>query len=439
MPIQVNNDGVLIEAKAELINLRSEEMQEVISKRPGFWTRWSLFFNIIIVSFVLILASFIEFPDTIQATGVINGDNVPREIVSPDEKKVVKIFKTNGDYVKENEIIALLQGDGDYYEVLDLYHNIDSALHLMDISQTEKVVGLFDRSYLNIGTLQPDYQTFIFKFQDFTDYLVNGYFIKRKQILASDLEGLDSSIASLLTEKDLLGKDLSLKIEDKVAFDTLLKAKIISSKEYREEESRIISKKLILNQNESRFLNLTSLRRDKLKEISELEFSIAKSKMLFMQSLLSLKSGVEKWLKGITIISPMEGNLVLQTVFQENAYVKKSDKVGFVEPSTTVYFVDLFFPQENFGRVKIGQKAIVRIDAYPHFEFGELDGEVNFISNIASDSGFTARVKLKHQLVTKKNLPLTYRAGLKCKAEVIADNKTWFDKIYASAFGDLRR
>ena len=55
-------------------------------------------------------------------------------------------------------------------------------------------------------------------------------------------------------------------------------------------------------------------------------------------------------------------------------------------------------PQYNFGKLKPGQKVLLKFQAYPFQQYGSVAGKIDHISASPSDSGYLAKVILPEGL-----------------------------------------
>jgi HlyD family secretion protein len=170
--------------------------------------------------------------------------------------------------------------------------------------------------------------------------------------------------------------------------------------------------------------------RDKQKEIAELEHNISIQKQIFQQALQTLQSLVNEWMKKYFLIAPVTGKIVLNIPLQENQYLHEGKSLGFVNPYNSLFYAELTLPQNNFGKIEIGQHVQLRLDAYPYSEFGFVNGKMRYISAIASDSGFVAYVQLDNGLVTNQHKDIQYKSGLKADALIITKDMRLLQRLY---------
>ena len=68
--------------------------------------------------------------------------------------------------------------------------------------------------------------------------------------------------------------------------------------------------------------------------------------------------------------------------------------------------------------------------SYPHQEYGKLEGRLDFISNISTDSGYLARVSFTNGLKTNYNKEIQYRDGLTAQAQIVTKDMRLLERFY---------
>lgn len=124
---------------------------------------------------------------------------------------------------------------------------------------------------------------------------------------------------------------------------------------------------------------------------------------------------------------------------QENQQLKAGQTVCFINPGNSEYFAETFIPQENFGKVKKGEKVLLKFSSYPSQEFGSVTGELDFISAIPTDSGYIAKIILPHGLKTNYGKQVQYREGLTANADIITKNMRLIERFYYNLRKQVQR
>lgn len=437
MPIEVNEKGELIAPENTYDNLRSEEMSEIISWKHGFLEKWALFIFLTIISVLISSTWFIHYPDVIKTKATLIATNAPKEIFARQEGKLTRLFVQNGETVSEGDILGFIESTAKPEQVLLLSIYLDSTVFDLQKNNTQNIVTRFASIFTDLGELQQVYQQFVSEYQQFKDYLNDGFYLRKRSVLEVDALFLTKNHKILEQQKDLILKDLDLSEESYKANESLYKDKVISKQDDRNEYSKLLNKKLNIPQINASLLSNETQQREKQKEITELEHTISLQKNLFQQAAQTLQSLVNDWKKKYIIIAPVSGKLTFLTPLQENQFIKIGKSLGFVNPPNSLYYAEINLPQYNFGKIDTGQVVQLRFDAYPYQEFGFVKGQVRYISDLPMDSGFIAHIRLPDGLITNQKKTLHYREGLKAEAQIITKDLRLMERFYYNVVSSL--
>jgi HlyD family secretion protein len=411
---------------------RSEAAQEIIGQHPGFLERWALLLIIGILCLLLACTWFIRYPDIIEASGALTADNAPKEIMPLASGRLIQLFVKNGDKIKKDAIIGWIESTANTSEILDLSASLDSSLSLLQNNDTKNLPHLFKKDFKNLGEIQTLYQSFTTAWQQYDDYVLNGFYSRKKQMLLKDLAALEAMNMTIKRQKVLTSQDKDLSEKSLQMNKLLLDEKVISPEEYRVATSAYISKEMSIPQYNAAILGNENQQRDKLKELEQLDHDASQQKIIFEQALQTLKSSIDDWKHRYILGSPATGTVFFITPLQQNKFIQQNKLLGYINPADTKFFMEINLPQNNFGKVDTGMTVQLRFDAYPYEEIGFVKGRLNFISKIATDSGFYATVRLENGLTTNLKKHIQYKNGLKAEALVITKNLRLLQRIYYS-------
>ncbi len=439
MPIEVNDKGELIAPESVYNNLRSDAMIELVSRKPGFLGRWALVIFLTILLLLLGSTWFIHYPDVIKAKAILLASNAPKEIIANQDGRLASLFVQNDQKVLEGEILGYIESNASHRQVLLLGTYLDTTVVDLQKNNTQNVVARFSSNFNALGELQPGYQQFMIAYQQFADYLQDGYYLKKSRSLAEDFSYLQKNHEVIQQQKTLILKDLNISEESYKANESLLKDKVISIQDDRNEQSKLLNKQLNIPQVNLSLLNNEIQQREKRKDINELEHSISQQKILFQQAVQTFQSLVNEWIKKYILKAPISGKLTLLTPLQENQYIKMGESLGFVNPTDTRYYAKVHLTQYNFGKIGIGQAVQLRFDAYPYQEFGFVKGELSYVTEFATDSGFIGQIRLVNGLATNQHKTLHYRDGLKAEAQIITKDMRLMERLYDNIVTAVKR
>jgi len=443
MPTLISNNTE-ITTLSTAQNIRSSEVQDFISNKPSFTVRYgtSIFFLILVL--LCVACWFIQYPDIVPAKARLSSVNAPKEIITKSDGKLTKILIKENDTVIQGQIIGYMESIASPQSVLQISNQLDSVNRLIEDNRTDEILKYFPdalnaNNISSLGELQSAYQAYIQTFISFKDFLNNGFYLRKKRMLQTDMSNAQKLHTILISQKGLLNQDLSLSQQTFNANESLATDKVISPLDYRTEKSKLISKKLTLPQINAAIVNNESQQNEKRKEIADLENQIIVQKNTFIQALHTMQSQLQAWEYKYLLKAPIAGKISITGFFQENQEMKAGQILFYVLPDNTNYFVEMMIPQYNFGKVKQGQKVLLKFQAYPNEEFGSVEGIIEHINTLPSDSGYLAKVDLPQGLTTNYKKSLPYKYGLFAQGEIITENMRLLQRFYSNIIKQVKR
>ncbi len=441
MPHELNGNGIVNADTIKLSGnglLRSTEVNEIISNKPGFVVRWGVSVFFLILLLLIFITYFIQYPDVVAAKAKLTSINAPKEVITKTQGKLVKLLVKEEQLVQQNDLLGFMESRANADEVIMLSTITDTLQNLLQGNQAEKIPPCLAHPFQNLGEVQQAYQSFIQAFILFNQYLSSGYYLKKKTMLQNDLVYLQKLHSILLQQKNMQLQDVGLAKETFNANQSLKDDKVISALDYRNEKSKYIGKALSIPQITSAIISNESNQHEKQKEILQLENDVAQQKGIFTQALNTLKAQLEDWKNKYLFTAPLDGKIAFATFLQENQQLQASQIICFVNPENAQYYAEVYIPQANFGKVKMGQDVLLKFPAYPFQEYGSLKGKIDFISNISTDSGYLAKVILPDGLNTNYNKQIQFRDGLTAQGEIITANMRLLQRFYYNIVKQVR-
>jgi multidrug efflux pump subunit AcrA (membrane-fusion protein) len=189
---------------SEKHTLRSEMAQEIISRQPGFLERWSLLIFLTLLLLMFGGTWFVHYPDIITARAVLTSENNPKEILVRQDGVLAKLLVKNDQVVKQNAIIGWLENTANQQNVIELSAQIDSSLLLLNSNKYEKIAGVINSNYNDLGEVQQGYEQFLVAEDTFNNYALSGGSLKNEHtvhridrervIFQQQLQGLKNQV-----------------------------------------------------------------------------------------------------------------------------------------------------------------------------------------------------------------------------------------------------
>ena len=408
---------------------------------PSWLLRWGI--TVVLGVLVLIFAGayVVHYPDLVRASFKLTSANAPRAVLARSEGKLVRLFIKEGQTVKAEATLAYLESTARHDEVLRLSRELTKAWTVASRgpsrpgpSRPGNLEGL-DRlrlsGYHQLGELQNAYQTFEQTHIQLRAYLTDGFYSKKKAMLRQEIVDLQALAANLHDQHQIQARDVELSQEDYAIQLMLARDKVIAPLELKREESKNIARKLPYQQTASSLISNLTAQRAKQKEILEVDKQVAEERDKFLQALNTLQSAADAWKTKYVLTAPVGGRVFFPATLQENQSVTINQELFYVAPPSTDYFGELRIPQQNAGKVQVGQDVLVKFAGFPYQEFGAVRGRIAAIADMPlRDSVFLAKVVLPTGLKTTYGKSLAYKTGMSASAEVITDDSRLLEKLF---------
>jgi biotin carboxyl carrier protein len=434
------------------------EIEEIISNKPPSIVRWGTVYFLILLLLLASICWFIQYPDLVNTKAKLTSINAPKEVITKQSGNLIKLFAKEGKQAKQGQILGYIESIAKHEEIILISAIIDSMQLLMAQNKTEEAMSYFNSfSFTSssqqssphfplrgiegavLGEIEGALSTFMLSFINFRNYISGGFYLSKKIMLGKDLFFMQKLHNNLLQQKGLNVQDLALSQKTFDANQSLKNDKVIAELEYRNESSKLINKKLTLPQINAAIINNESQQNEKQKEMMELENIIAQQKSIFAQALSTFKSQIDDWKKKYLLTAPIDGKIAFATFLQENQQLQANQTICFINPENSQYYAEVYIPQANFGKVKLGQEVLLKFPSYPFQEYGSLKGSIDFISNIGTDSGYLAKVTLPNGLNTSYKKQIQFRDGLRADGEIITANMRLLQRFYYGIVKQINR
>jgi len=408
------------------IELRSDELNEIVSMVPKWYERWGI---IIIFSFLVIILIgcwFFRYPDVVTARVDVTIDNPPASVVSKVTGKIEKLFISDNALVKENEMMAFIENSADFNEVLKMKSNIDSMSKL--IKNKYPILSETICNYRKLGDLQSPYSLFLKQYNDYNNFLSFNYHFKRIRTIYTEIQQKQQYLGKLRNRLSNTYEQLAL-TKNQFQRDSLLyKQNVIALLDFEKSQSLFLQAKNTYESVNSELLNnemdVTRLHQSILDLESQRHEQTSQQENALKESLDVLSSKIEQWEDLYILKAPLEGKVTFTRFWATNQDIKTGDFVFTVVPSVRNNFIaKIQLPIQSSGKVKIGQKIIIGLDDYPLNEFGYIDATISKISLVSANDFYYAEVRLPQKLITSYGKDISAKKELRGTGEIIVKDE----------------
>jgi HlyD family secretion protein len=422
----------------------TQELEEFIDNVPGWLLRSGISLIALVVMSLIFISAYIRYPEKISGTGLMTSETPPIEHFAVSAGLVDEIYVKQNDQVRAGQRLLF----------------IGNPCRIPDVAALQKFMSAFDKvvapagycelyfpASLQLGEMQAEYAQLELLFVELTVKLKESDVRDQVGMLRNEILNLDKLNEVIGDQQNLSQKVLSLVERDHSRNQHLNSNNVISDSEIEKSKREVI-------RHQSQHTDLRNkqienhIRKNQLAlEIHRLvtgRDNIEKEYRLKLRELMSnLRQSIAKWEEKYFVTAEINGVVALSSRITENYRLSSNQLVAQVLPPTrpSGNFVRVNVSGKGIGRIRKGNRAILKIEGYPYKEYGTVTSYVTFVSILPKED---KNGNLIHELILalpdkivtnyKKNIP--YRASTEVSAEVITSDRSVLERIF-NEFLDL--
>lgn len=411
------------------IELRSEEVQEILTRVPHWLIRWG---SVVVLSILLSLffvSWLVKYPDIITTKIVITTNIPPEKLVAKVPGKIEAILINDRTTVSKNTPLAIIENASNYKDVFLLKSIIDTI-------NIDKSKFPFEKlKSAQLGEIESSFA--LFQKESIADDLNTKLKPYQVEGVAQSYEAiqLKERLSLLESQKSNNQNELVLEKSDLDRYEGLFKKGIVAAQELEKH-------KLTFLQVERNYKNLLSTisqlksslnelhKNTKTTQINESKENINLQRNV-IQTFYQLKKAIKDWELNYVLRSSIEGKVSFLQLWSANQTVSAGDNVFAIIPTNeNDYIGKVKAPALNSGKIKVGQAVNIRLANYPDREFGIINGKIQAISLTPDkDGNLLINVSLPKGLQTSYKKQITFQQEMSGTADIITEDLRLIERL----------
>ncbi len=413
------------------IELRSEEVQEVMGKVPVWIVRWGITILCGVVMVVLIGSCFFRYPDVVTAEMRLTGRFPAATIVSRATGKISRLMVADGAEVAPGAVLAVIENPASTGDVLYLKERLVRYMGEADSLSACLSYG----KELALGDVQATYASFLRSLHEYRNYVALNYY-PQKIAATRDQIGKYRRYEANLRRQQQVTEAQHVIARQQYERDSMLHTRnVISPSEHETARTVFLQSRQAIEGAAASLDNLSIQIASLETTLLDLRLQEAEKGSLLRQDLQTtggqLLNAIHSWELMYCLTTPIAGKVTFTTYWNENQYIPAGETVFTVVPATDDELMGkALLPVARSGKVKTGQRVIVRFLNYPDQEFGMVNGKVNSISLVPSDNNYAVEIAFPEGLVTNygKTLPVSHE--MTATAEIVTEDLRLIERFF---------
>ena len=415
------------------VEIRSEEVQEIMGFIPHWIIRWGLTFIFLVVIFLMIGSWFFRYPDIIASTIVVTTENPPANLVARTSGKITELYVRDKQEVREGESIAIIENSTNHHHLFELKEKLDAMSSFFTYYDTP-ANEQFDKSY-SLGELQATYAAFLKSYADYQHFIKLNYHQKKINSTRTEISRHKLMQKQLQRQDKIMEEELKMSRDQYQRAKELLEKGIISKSDFETAKSTHLQKEYASETTKTNLAN-SEIQINRLEQ-SVLEFELqskeskSRVQLALSQAYENLMGRIAQWEQSYLLKAPISGIVTFTKFWSINQNVKAGDKVVTVVPEEGGKIIGkVVMPIRGSGKVKIGQRVNIKFANFPHMDYGIVTGVIKSKSLVASDNFYSLEVDLPDGLLTSYGQELEFSQEMQGTAEIITEDIRLLERIF---------
>ncbi len=421
----------------EDIRLQEEsEVQAILGRPPGWLTRWGISLVLIGAILLLLLGSWLRYPDIVEAPAVILTENPPIRIMAKTNVRIDHLWIEDGATVDSGQLLLRFQSPVEQTAV----EKVQSKLNeLIPAIREKEIEDLNLPQGLQLAHLQTGYSR-LNELLDAQQYLLAKDDAQRRiGILRDQLEQIQELNRVTDAVIDTLGQEVNIAKNNQDTYWELYQKGAASQQEYEEAKNNYLRYQRELQSKRSEYAQHELEAKIRQSEIislaQEQDNEIKNGWRELTEAAQQMRASLEEWEAIHLVEAPVPGQVIFAEVWSDFQSVSIGQVILTIAPQVDNQAVTVRakLPVAKSGKVKVGQESLLRLQAYPYKEFGVLEGSITGIAPLP-DPGEEPFYRLQIALVsdslrTTSNKIIPFTQEMHATARIITDDRSFLGRV----------
>ncbi|MBL0294486.1 MAG: HlyD family efflux transporter periplasmic adaptor subunit [Saprospiraceae bacterium] len=410
-----------------------EIIQSILGKPPSSITNYGIGLVGFAFFILLLLASWVSYPDVVQAPIVINRSNPPIKLLPKVQGRITKIYFGDKSSVNKGDVLASIEHEANLENLDELkallskIENFDDPKEILDIETMEDMHG---------GELQAEASDIMLQIQILQQELKETIVFKKIKSLEQEIAQTKKLNLSMLSQEKIFSQELSNIQKDFTRAKKLNFQGVISNADLEKSESAFLSQKRQLESMKSgRLTNEVRIEQLNTQIITlqqERRTSVEAKWKNLKQTAQNMESSLSKWQNTFQIKAPISGQLSFGKVWYLEQFITTQDEYCAIIPNRNAdkpfAYGELGFA--GSGKVKVGQICNIALDGFPVQEYGLIKGKLAEIALLPTKESYQIKIALPDTLMTTYKKIIPFRPESKGTVTIVTEDKSILGRIF---------
>ncbi len=413
------------------IELRSEEVQEILTRVPHWMIRWGNIIIIIILLIMMLFSYFMKYPDILTTQIVITTQNPPEKLVARTTGKIAKILVEDRTEVKPKIPLAIIENSANYKDVFQLIACVDT----ISINKTQFNFPFDKLNILQLGEIQNAFTIFE---KDYIAYDLNRdlkpYSIE-KNAQSQETNQLKERLLLTQQQYEISLEELEYKKKELARQKRIYEKGVISDQEWENSKRDYLQAEKNVRNISSQLSQMRSSINDLNRNSGNTRINETKDNINLLRNVLQsfnqLKKAINDWELTYVLRSSVKGKVSFMQIWVENQTISSGEQVFTIVPTDNQNYIGkVKAPAQNSGKIKVNQEVNIRLANFPDREFGIIKGKVKSISLTPDKEGnLLIDISLPNGIETSYDKKIIFQQEMIGSADIVTEDLRLIERL----------
>ena len=418
----------------ENIELKSGEVQEILGTPPRWIIRWGTVLIFLLLGVLAAIGYMVKYPDIIEAPLNITTNIPPVKVIAKTSGYIDKLKVEENQAINKGDLILVMKTTAKYEDIETVTAEVDK---LIEQNPSLAQLNAYKAPYpVLLGEAQEAYDEFYkglknlnVKRQKKADEAKEKDIQNRINKVESSIKKLQRQEKTAIAAKEMADNAFKIQRELYGKKATTISELQAAKQETFKAEQAIEEIKMKIDEKEDEIAQFESSIKD-LKEVNS--FSGEDKVVEIKASLTKLQSQLLLWKEKNLLYSDVDGTTTFFGEIGKAAqFLKTGDEIMAIVPaSQTGILGQAAIPIIGSGKVKTGQRVVVKLDSYPFEEYGYVQGVVVEKATLPKNGTYNVKVNMPEGLKTSHGKLIDFQQEMAGTAEIITEDRRFLDRIF---------
>jgi multidrug resistance efflux pump len=426
-------------ADAARVEIRSEEIDEILSAMPGGLLRWGTTAVFLTLSVLLGISWFIAYPDVVKGRVALTTGTPPVRLVARQPGEVARVLTRDGERTAAGQPLVLLKNPAAYEDVQTLSGLLDRMEPML--RHDGPLVPVDAGRPLALGALQAPYSTLLQAHADYRLAHDEAFYAQRLGAARAQLADLEGMLAQLRAQQPLVEQQLAIAERNQARARELSERGLAAAVEVEQAEAAQLARRLEVENGRGAITNSQlqlNAQRAALVDLEQRRFDEGERGLVALRGAhAALRAALSAWEQENVLRAPVAGTVAYFRELRENQAVGAAEALVAVVPDGGGLVGRVTLSGMGAGKVEPGQRVIMRLDGFPYREYGTLSGTVARVSALGFQADartpevtYLAEVNLTKGLVTSYGRTLAFRQEMTGEVDVVTEEMRLIERVF---------